>query len=74
MITWIIVALAILCIDSFLTMFWCDKLGKRIKELEDDISFLRSQTDVILSDISIVNSNIRIIYGILSEIKQNKNL
>lgn len=74
MITLIILALAILCIDSFLTMFWCDKLGKKVKKLEDDINFLRSQTDVILSDISIVNSNIRIIYGILNEIKQNKNL
>lgn len=42
MITLIILALAILCIDSFLTMFWCDKLGKKVKKLEDDINFLRS--------------------------------
>ena len=74
MITLIILALAILCIDSFLTMFWRDKLGKRIKELEYKIECTQYQIDDILCDINIVNRNTLNTYGMLSEMKQNKNL
>ena len=74
MITLIILALAILCIDSFLTMFWYNKLGKRIKELEYKIECTQYQIDDILCDINIVNRNTLNTYGMLSEMKQNKNL
>lgn len=74
MIILIILALAILCIDSFLAMFWCDKLGKRIKELEYKIECTQYQIDDILCDINIVNRNTLNTYGMLSEMKQNKNL
>lgn len=74
MITLIILALAILCIDSFLIMFWCDKLGKRIKELEYKIECTQYQIDDILCDINIVNRNTLNTYSMLSEMKQNKNL
>lgn len=74
MITLIILALAILCIDSFLIMFWCNKLDKRIKELEYKIECTQYQIDDILCDINIVNRNTLNIYGMLSEMKQNKNL
>ena len=67
----ILLTLSFSCI--FLLVIYMNYLNKLIDKLEKKIDTLQWQTDDVLHDISIVNENVRNVYGLLGKMKDKNN-
>ena len=67
----ILLTLSFSCI--FLLVRYMNYLKKLIDKLDKKIDTLQYQTDDVLHDISIVNENVRNVYGLLGRMKDKNN-